>query len=261
MSRVSAESWPILLFQKSPLKQRKLKEITALLGNTEGKLCLDLGADNGVISYLLRQGSGRWKSADLTEEAVRSIRELVGEDVYQVEEPYLPFQDSELDCVVIVDMLEHVQDDQRFIEEIFRVLKPGGEVIINVPHLKNSLLRKLRIAIGQTDEKHGHLRPGYTIEGLQRLLEDRFAIARHRTYSKFFSEAIDTLITYAFGVLKREKAASRKGLIVVGEDLQRYRKLFRAYSAIYPIIWLFVQMDRLLFWRSGYMLIVKAKTR
>ncbi len=261
MSLVTAESWPILLFKKSPLKQRKLREISALLGDTDGKLCLDLGADNGVISYLLRQGRGRWKSADLTDEAVRSIRELVGDDVYLVEEPCLPFGDGEFDCVVIVDMLEHVQDDDRFVGEVFRVLKPGGEVIINVPHLKKSLLKKLRAAIGQTDERHGHIRPGYTLDGLRRLLGDRFAITRHRTYSKFFSEAIDTLITYAFGVLKKEKAASRKGLIVVGEDLQRYRKLFRAYSFIYPIIWLFVQMDRLLFWRSGYMLIAKAKTR
>ena len=64
------EHWPIALFNKSVLKQLKIKEITNLLGSTESLVCLDIGSDNGVISYLLRQRGGSWKSADLSENAV-----------------------------------------------------------------------------------------------------------------------------------------------------------------------------------------------
>src|SRR5438876_157247 len=71
------QPWALALFRRSVLKQRKLAEIVAMLGPTEGLRCLDLGSDNGVVSLLLRRRGGRWASADLTAEAVASIRELV----------------------------------------------------------------------------------------------------------------------------------------------------------------------------------------
>ena len=110
--------WPVRLFNKSVLKQRKLKEIALLLGETEGLQCLDIGSDNGVISYLLRQRGGRWKSADLDDAAVRSTRELVQSDVYQIDGRRTPFGTDEFDIVVIVDFLEHIQDDLGFVGEL-----------------------------------------------------------------------------------------------------------------------------------------------
>jgi SAM-dependent methyltransferase len=240
------------------LKQRKFKQITALLGPTEGLHCLDVGGDNGVVSYLLRLGGGQWKSADLDERAVQAIRELVGDAVFQIDGQKTEFKDDEFDRVIIVDFLEHIRTDAEFAKELFRILKPGGELILNVPHLKRSLLRKFRHAIGETDEKHGHVRPGYTLDGLKDLLQDRFTIVFWSTYSKFFSEAIDTLVNYAYGWLKKGQASSSKGLIVTGQDLIRNRKIFRFYSLTYPLLWAIAKLDGLLFWTSGYMLIAKA---
>ena len=68
--------WALALFRRSVLKQRKLAEITAMLGPTAGLRCLDLGSDNGIVSLLLRRGGGDWASADMTGESVASIREL-----------------------------------------------------------------------------------------------------------------------------------------------------------------------------------------
>jgi SAM-dependent methyltransferase len=251
------EKWPILLYRKSVLKQRKVKEITALLGPTEGLHCLDVGGDNGVVSYLLRLGGGQWKSADLDERAVRAIRELVRDAVFQIDGQKTEFQDDEFDRVIIVDFLEHIRTDAEFANELFRILKPGGELIVNVPYLKTSLLRRFRHAIGETDEKHGHVRPGYTLDGLKELLQDRFTIVSWNTYSKFFSESIDTLVNFAYGRLKKGQAASSKGLIVTGQDLIRNRKIFLFYSLTYPLLWVIAKLDGLLFWTSGYMLIAK----
>jgi SAM-dependent methyltransferase len=251
--------WPILLYSKSVLKQRKLKEITALLGPTEGLHCLDVGGDNGVVSYLLRRRGGRWKSADSDHRAVEAIRELVQDAVFQIDGRNTGFQDDEFDRIVIVDFLEHIHTDMEFVAELFRILKPGGELIINVPYLKNSLLRKFREAIGETDEKHGHVRPGYTPEGLTHVLGSHFIIVSCKTYSRFFSECIDTLLNFSFGRLKKGEMTSSKGLFVTGRDLSRHRKIFHLYCLAYPILWLLAKLDGLLFWTSGYMLIVKAK--
>jgi SAM-dependent methyltransferase len=255
--RTAEQSWPVLLFNKSVLKQRKFKEITEALGATDQLHCLDIGSDNGVISYFLRRRGGAWKSADLDGNSIRSIRELVQCEVYPIDGRRTPFRDNEFDRVVIVDFLEHIKSDREFIEELFRVIKPGGALIINVPHIKNSLLRKLRIAIGQTDEKHGHVRPGYTVADLAELLSGRFTIVSDRTYSKFFSECIDTLITFVFGLLKEKGSTSQKCLLVTGSDLRQYQWMFKAYSLIYPVVWFFGKLDLLLFWCTGYMLIVK----
>jgi ubiquinone/menaquinone biosynthesis C-methylase UbiE len=252
-------NWPVLLFSKSVLKQGKFRQITKFLGETRGLKCLDIGSDNGVISYLLRARGGSWKSADLDEEAVRSIRELVKSEVFQIDGRRTPFRDNEFERVVIVDFLEHIETDKEFIGELFRIIKPRGYLIINVPHIKNSLLRKFRLFIGQTDEKHGHLRPGYSTEALMELLQDKFTIVKSETYSKFFSECIDTCMILGLELLKKGEKRSQKGILVVKGDFNKHRKLFRVYSAVYPIFWAFGRLDKLLLRSSGYMLIATAK--
>ena len=259
MTEASATNWPVRLFRRSVLKQRKYGAITDLLGPTEGLECLDIGGDNGVISFLLRRRGGTWKSADLDEPSVLAIRELVSSDVYQIDGGRTPFGENEFDRVVIVDFLEHIDDDRGFVVELHRILKPGGTLIVNVPHAEDGLLRRFRQALGQTDDSHGHVRPGYTAESLKRLLGARFTVESHATYSRFFSELIDAVLVYLVSRLKRDQGGSKKGLIVTGEDLEGNRNRFRIYSLLYPFVWFVSKLDAILFFSRGYMLIAKAR--
>jgi len=254
----SPKEWAKALFRRSPLKQRKLAEITASLGETQDMRCLDLGSDNGVVSLLLRERGGSWASGDLTDEAVASIRGLVGDDVHLVRGDRLPFEDGAFDRVVVVDMLEHVEDEAAFARELARVTRPGGILVVNTPHLKRTLLRRVRHALGQTDEKHGHLRPGYTPARLAEILGDTFALEEHGTYSRFFSELVDTAIAVALERLG--KRSSAKGMVVTGPDLARHRKLFRLWSLLYPPVWALTRLDALVP-ASGYMLVLRARRR
>ena len=247
------EPWALALFRRSVLKQRKLAEIAAALGPTEGLRCLDLGSDNGVVSLLLRRRGGRWASADLTDEAVASIRQLVADDVHRLGDgAALPFADAEFDRVVVVDMLEHVADEPGFVAELARVTKPGGRLIVNTPHRKDSALRRLRHAIGQTDEKHGHLRPGYTPDSLAAVLAPRFRLEAHRTYSA---------VLLGSGGHRRHQlgrgALGRSPPPRDGGDRGRRaaaRKAFRAILSSSCRLGRF-RLDGLLPWTSGYMLI------
>lgn len=38
----------------------------------------------------------------------------------------MQFPSNHFDCVICYHVLEHIPDDQKAMEEIFRVLKPGG---------------------------------------------------------------------------------------------------------------------------------------
>ena len=248
--------WAVALFRGSVLKRRKLAEIVGMLGETHGLRCLDLGSDNGVISLMLRQRGGRWASADLTDESVASIRSLVETDVHRVDAGALPFDDGEFDRVVVVDMLEHVADEAGFVAELRRITKAGGRLVVNTPNLKHTALRRFRHLLGQTDEKHGHLRPGYTPSRLRELLGDGFTLEERHTYSRFFSELVDTAVHWA--VERLGKRGSSKGMVVTGNDVARHLKVFRAYSAIHPFMAAIASLDTLIPWASGYMLIARA---
>ncbi|MDT5266919.1 MAG: hypothetical protein QOI90_3545, partial [Mycobacterium sp.] len=45
----------------------------------------------------------------------------------------LPWVDGAFDCVIASEILEHVPADDRVIDELIRVLKPGGRLAITVP--------------------------------------------------------------------------------------------------------------------------------
>jgi SAM-dependent methyltransferase len=255
--------WALALFNRSVLKQAKFRQIVARMDDPRGKRGLDIGADNGVISYLLRQRGGQWHSADLDERAVTSIRQLVGKNVHRLDGGATSFEDGAFDQIIVVDFLEHIPDDHLFVRELARILKPGGLVIINVPHLRpGSVLNRFRHAIGLTDDWHGHLRPGYSLDGLRQLLEPAFVIEAAVTYSRVFSELIDTALNGLYLKLQQRKGtggSSSKGPVITGSDLRQHRKQFIFLSALYPLLWGMAKLDTLLWFSPGYKLIVSAR--
>lgn len=254
-----SEPWALRLYRKSPLKRDKVKALLSVLGKVEGKRCLDLGSDNGVVSLLLRGQGGSWASGDLTPETVEAIRSLVETDVHRVDGQRLPFANAEFDVVVVADMIEHIEDEVPFVAELARVLKPFGRLIVNTPHARNTWLRRVRLQLGQTDEKHGHVRAGYTRASLGSLLRPAFDVGETKTYTKAFSETVDTVMQW--GLESLGKKGTKKGVVVTGSDLNRHAKLFAAYRLVFPLIWGFSRLDALLPWNDGYRLLMVATRR
>lgn len=69
----------------------------------------------------------------------------------------LPLEDGSFDAVLCTEVLEHVAEPARVLDELARVLRPGGSVLITVPFV-----------IGLHEEPHDHYR--YTSHGLRGLL-------------------------------------------------------------------------------------------
>jgi len=262
MTTAGAE-WAIALTRRSVLKQAKIRELTDAIGPISSETCLDIGGDNGAVSAILRSRGGRWASADLDGRNIASIREVVGGDVRAIEGSRLPFDSAAFDLVVIVDLLEHVRDDRELVRECARVLRPGGTLIVNVPHVKRrSLINAARHALGLTDEWHGHLRPGYTVEGLRDLLAPEFRVETAHTYSRAFSETIDLVMNAVFEKLKgrsRTGEAGSKGPVVTSGDVARHGAAFRLLGITYPFLYAFSRLDALMPFQSGYKLIVRAR--
>ncbi len=249
------------LYDKSVMKKAKHEAIARLLEPSTGKVSLDIGADNGVLSYLLRQRGGHWHSADLDPGTVASIRSLVHDNVDLIDGQSTPYANDYFDTVIIIDLLEHIHTDKEFVGELARIMKAGGELVVNVPHSKPfSLIRKLRLGLGLTDEKHGHVRPGYTEADLRALLAPHFVVEKVKTYSGFFVELIDVFISTALERMSAG-AVSNKGNVVTGADLKKHEKKFKIFSLIYPFVWLAAIMDKLLYHAAGHSLILRATLR
>ena len=55
--------------------------------------------------------------------------------------PPLPFEDESFDFVVSFQVIEHIKRDKRLVQEVMRVLRPGGKFIVSTPNKPMSLTR------------------------------------------------------------------------------------------------------------------------
>jgi len=254
----SSKEFALKIFNCSPLKKEKLNKLLKhSYSKFDNKVCLDIGSDNGVISYLLRQRGGSWYSADLIPETVDSIKELVGKNVFSIQDGSTSFNDSFFDLVIVVDMLEHLENDLEFVQDLKRISKPESEILINVPSPRKGVLRFIKNKIGQTDAAHGHLRAGYEIDELAKMMGDRYQLVSYEYYQKSFSVFIDMLITFGLEILKGGR--SKKGTVVVKSDIEKLKKSFKMFKLVSPIILFFTKLDKLLFFLKGNMLIARFK--
>jgi SAM-dependent methyltransferase len=89
----------------------------------------------GVGSYLVRLAEQATLAAGLDIEVERAIEaHRKGPDALGGAGEYLPFAKDSFDLVLSHEVLEHVQDDRKAIQEIVRVLSPGGRLILFVPN-------------------------------------------------------------------------------------------------------------------------------
>lgn len=55
--------------------------------------------------------------------------------------PFEGIEDNTFDTVVTFHVIEHIPNDKKFVEEIYRVLKPGGTALISTPNKAKSFAR------------------------------------------------------------------------------------------------------------------------
>ncbi|MBX6312773.1 MAG: class I SAM-dependent methyltransferase [Isosphaeraceae bacterium] len=80
-----------------------------------------------------------------------------------------PAHQESFDQVLLLDVLEHIRDDRRCLEQIHGLLNENGLLYITVPNRDwQGNADHLRVA---REERGWHVRNGYTFEQLERLLE------------------------------------------------------------------------------------------
>jgi len=100
---------------------------------------LEIGAGLGSHAQLLAEHAKSFCGIDITDYAVRSTRkriELFGSkaDILKMDAEKMEFPDSSFDFVWSWGVIHHSANTRKVLEEIYRVLRPGGKAVIMVYH-------------------------------------------------------------------------------------------------------------------------------
>jgi SAM-dependent methyltransferase len=93
---------------------------------------LDIGCGRGEMLVLMRRMGWEVYGTELTAEAAEEARRTAGPNIREGELTQLGFSPEFFDCVTLWYVFEHVYDPRATTAEIFRILKPGGLLVIAV---------------------------------------------------------------------------------------------------------------------------------
>lgn len=103
---------------------------------------LDLGCGHGALMHVARQmGYRNIHGVDGSTEQVAAARRLGIDGVEEGDalEALAELQDASLDCIIAFDLIEHFTKEELIplVDEVLRVLKPGGRWIIHAPNAES----------------------------------------------------------------------------------------------------------------------------
>jgi 2-polyprenyl-3-methyl-5-hydroxy-6-metoxy-1,4-benzoquinol methylase len=263
------EPWQLKLFRKSLKKQQKLKALEKVLGQNPDQNCLLItcGDNNGAMNWHLRNTGGSWNWADAEKDSIAQISEVTGDDVVEMDKdnPALPFPDDMFDVIITIDVHEHLLKPALVNQELERLVKPGGRVIVTTPNGDTGkLVTKIKHSIGMRPEDYGHYVVGYDVPQLNAQLEDvNLTPYQDASYSRFFTEMLELVINFAYVKIlsKRSQAKVEKGQIAPQNlgQVKSVEKTLKLYSLLYPFLLVISKLDFLDRSPQGYAVIVAAR--
>lgn len=106
-------------------------------GHCGGKKVLEIGCAFGHGTALLAEQASEVHAIDLYRHALDHARthcRRPNASFHEMDGSQLTFEPGSFDVVVSFEVIEHVEAPERFVAEIFRVLRPGGMAILSTPN-------------------------------------------------------------------------------------------------------------------------------
>jgi ubiquinone/menaquinone biosynthesis C-methylase UbiE len=98
---------------------------------------LEIGCSGGVlIEFLKKRGFLKLHGIDIDEKAIEICRQRVIKKVGVADAQETGFKEQQFDILIASDVLEHIKNEDKALLEWYRILKPGGTLIIFVPAFK-----------------------------------------------------------------------------------------------------------------------------
>jgi len=143
-------------------------ELFTLLGDLNGKKVLDIGSGTGrSVTRLKVTGASDVTALDISPEMLEILKEehpTVETVIGNVEK--LPFKDDSFDTITALFVIVHIGDLREMLDEVYRVLKPGGVFILSNINQKKAPKLKLKSGKEIVIKSYYHI-PKKVIEALE----------------------------------------------------------------------------------------------
>lgn len=164
----------------------------------QGRL-LDVGSGFGFFLREMEKKGWEVEGVDLSERAIDYTKNALGLRVHLGSLENIGFSENQFDAITGFYLIEHLPHPMAFLEECYRILKPGGLLLLRYPHttpIKN-LLKLFRIN-NRLYDLPAHL-SDFSPEMVQRCLERvGFKACKHLiggyTYPKEFWKRLASMI-------------------------------------------------------------------
>jgi len=109
------------------------RRVSIITGSVRGpERIVDVGCGEGYV--LSRLKSPTIVGVDVSEAAVRQAAHASDAVVIRSYAESLPFCDSYFDAAICSEVLEHTINPKKVLEELVRVVRPGGRIILSIPN-------------------------------------------------------------------------------------------------------------------------------
>ncbi len=107
---------------------------------------LDAGGGTGRVSGFLQEYVGSVVLSDISMGMLREAATKDGLRPTRALTETMPFATGFFDCVLMVDALHHVNDQAQTARELWRIIKPGGRVVIQEPDIRKFAVKLIAVA-------------------------------------------------------------------------------------------------------------------
>lgn len=139
----------------------------------KGKRVLDIGAGTGKMSEIAAKKGAKVFAADINPILIGKAKKR-GVIRTICDGEYLPFKTGFFDCVLCIKTLHHTIDAGKMIDEIGRILKPGGKLLLYdkaypallLPIIRLSNIERNRLGFNENAYDYSFIKMGLGAAGL-----------------------------------------------------------------------------------------------
>jgi demethylmenaquinone methyltransferase/2-methoxy-6-polyprenyl-1,4-benzoquinol methylase len=128
------------------IKLSPLTPITDLVDCPEGGILLDAAGGTGRVAAAFEGGGRRIYISD---SSLGMLRQAKNNSAYQLScalTERLPYPSESFDRIMMVDALHHIINARQTASELWRVLKPGGRIVIQEPDIRTFAVKLIALA-------------------------------------------------------------------------------------------------------------------